>query len=427
MNPSNPSIPRLLQPVFDMGELVTSASRPIVARAVARACAYRFDYVGSPTDIRGDADSHHRCFQRVMSAAVDLLSHGTLDIFGISRQRDGEDRVSIRLTVVAAGELVDEDTAREVIDRLAFATTDGASRGTCPFIGADLTVSAPSRTQVMFQVTFDAVGRVREVPAPYANGASAFLVHPDTEATEGLAGRLRRLGWDTTPFASDTDAALVVAAGLVRPPALLVLMGLQGEALSRLAAARRAHPESEVMLAVTAGAEVIGADDGDDAVRVLPLLPSELWDLTSPLADDDGGASRPMPLQPQSEPVVLVADDNEVNVAIAEGLLRLLGYATRSAVNGHEAVASCERAPPAVVLMDVEMPVMGGYEATRRLHLLQRQGLLPRFPIIAFSATGDAAAAAQHGMDDHLAKPVAVGTLKRTLFRALKGLTPPLR
>jgi len=288
-------------------------------------------------------------------------------------------------------------------------------------------VSAPSGSQVLLQVKFDADGRVRQAPAPYAHGASAFLVHPDQEAAEGLAGRLRRLGWDTTLFANETDAALVVQAGLVHPPSLVILFDLTGTGAHRLAAAKQEHAASQVLLAVTAGAEVIGAEGSDEAIRVVPLLPSELWDLTSPLAEDDGGASRPAPLQSLVPPVVLVADDNEVNVAVAEGLLRILGYATRSAANGEEAVASCEANSPAAVLMDVDMPVMNGYEATRRLKAQQRLGHLPGFPIIAFTAGGDAASAARHGMDDFLSKPVAVGALKRALVRALKGRAPPLR
>jgi len=415
--------------VFDMGELVTLTSRPVVAQAVARGCAYRFDYVGSPTDIRGDADAHQRSFQRVMAAAADLLHQGTLNIFGRSEQVDGREKVAVTLTLVVTGELADGPSARAVMERLSIAQDPSgrSSHTTCPFIGADIAVSAPSGSQVLLQLTFDADGRVRRAPAPYAHGASAFLVHPDHESAEGLAGRLRRLGWDTALLATDADAALVVQAGLVHPPALVILFELPGTGVRRLEAAKRQHPASQVLLAVTAGAEVIGADGSDEAVRVVPLLPSELWDLTSPRAEDDGGASRPAPLQPLAPPVVLVADDNEVNVAVAEGLLRILGYATRSATNGEEAVASCEQNSPAAVLMDVDMPVMNGYEATRRLKAQQRLGHLPGFPIIAFTSGGDAGSAARHGMDDFLSKPVAIGALKRALLRALKGRAPPLR
>ena len=425
MSGSPPRSPR----VFDMGELLTLTARPVVAQAVSRGCTYRFDYVGAPTDIRADADAFQRCFQRVMGAAADLLHRGTLNLFGRSAQLDGQDRVEVSLTLVAAGELVDVLTMRNVMERLSLTqeASGGTSHSSCPFIGARIHVSAPSRSQVMLQVRFEADGCVRQAPAPYAHGASAFLVHPEIESAEGLAGRLRRLGWDTTLLAADADAALVVQAGLVHPPALLILFDQKGVDLRRLEAAKRAHPATQVLLAVTAGAEVIGEDGSDEAVRVVPLLPSELWDLTSPLAEDDGGASRPAPLQPLAPPEVLDADDNEVNVAVAEGLLRILGYATRSAANGQEAVDACETDSPAAVLMDVDMPVMNGYEATRRLKAQQRLGQLPGFPIIAFTAGGDADSAARHGMDDFLSKPVAIGALKRALFRALKGRAPSLR
>jgi len=415
--------------VFDMGELVTLTSRPVVAQVVARGSSYRFDYVGGPTEILGDADAHQRCFQRVMAAAADLLLKGTLNLFARAEPVEGRNQVRVTLTLVAAGELADGAEARARMGHLSLKQDpSGASaHSTCPFIGADIAVSAPSATQVMLQVRFDAEGHMRQAPAPYAHGASVFLVHPDNEAAEGLAGRLRRLGWDTTILGTDADAALVVQVKLVHPPTMIILFELQGTGLRRLEAAKRKHPDSQVLLAVTAGAEVIGSDGIDESIRVVPLLPSELWDLTSPRAEDDGGASRPAPLQPLAPPVVLVADDNEVNVAVAEGLLRILGYATRSAANGQEAVTSCEANSPAAVLMDVDMPVMNGYEATRRLKAQQRLGHLPGFPIIAFTAGGDADSAARHGMDDFLSKPVAIGALKRALFRALKGRAPPLR
>ena len=182
--------PPLGSRVFDMGELVTLTSRPVVAQAVGRGCAYRFDYVGSPTDIRGDADAHQRCFQRVLAAAADLLLQGTLNIFGRSEQVKGRDQVAVTLTLVVTGELADATSARAVMERLSILPDPSgrSSHATCPFIGADIAVSAPSRSQVLLQVKFDADGRVRQAPAPYAHGASAFLVHPDHEAAEGLAG-----------------------------------------------------------------------------------------------------------------------------------------------------------------------------------------------------------------------------------------------
>ena len=115
----------------------------------------------------------------------------------------------------------------------------------------------------------------------------------------------------------------------------------------------------------------------------------------------------------------LVVDDNLVNQIVATGLLQVLGLEVDIADDGDDAVESCLREPPDFVLMDIHMPRMDGIEATRRLRALQREGTLPRFPIVAATAGTSEAACEDVGMDGFLTKPLSVEKIGRELRRLL--------
>ncbi len=106
---------------------------------------------------------------------------------------------------------------------------------------------------------------------------------------------------------------------------------------------------------------------------------------------------------------ILLAEDNATNQLVIRKLLAGTGVTLRIAANGAEAVTSYINDPPDIVLMDVSMPVMNGYEATRRMRELEETSAVPGVPIIALTANAmaeDRAACLEAGMSDFLAKPV---------------------
>lgn len=104
---------------------------------------------------------------------------------------------------------------------------------------------------------------------------------------------------------------------------------------------------------------------------------------------------------------VLLVDDNETNRQLVQYLLGKRGYSVDIAVDGQRAVDAFSVGTYDVVLMDCQMPVMDGFEATRRIRALE-VGRSRRTPVLAMSAGafGDDVQACRHaGMDDHIAKP----------------------
>lgn len=122
-------------------------------------------------------------------------------------------------------------------------------------------------------------------------------------------------------------------------------------------------------------------------------------------------------------PLVLVADDNPVNRAIALQMLAVSGFAGHEAVSGRDCIERCLELKPDAVLMDVNMPDMDGLQATRELREMQAQARLPRFPIIAASASfadADEARCLAAGMDAYMEKPLNLTTLGPTLRRLIE-------
>jgi signal transduction histidine kinase/ligand-binding sensor domain-containing protein/DNA-binding response OmpR family regulator len=122
---------------------------------------------------------------------------------------------------------------------------------------------------------------------------------------------------------------------------------------------------------------------------------------------------------------ILLAEDNTVNQKVARGTLERMGYKVDIVSNGADAVAAWEAGRYQVILMDCQMPVMDGYQATREIRLRERGA--NRIPIIALTA--DAMKGAERkcrdaGMDDYLTKPLDRALLGEAVERHLARTCP---
>ena len=125
---------------------------------------------------------------------------------------------------------------------------------------------------------------------------------------------------------------------------------------------------------------------------------------------------------PQFNARVLVVEDNAVNQKVAQGLLKKFGIQVDIAANGQEALNTLENLPFDLVLMDCQMPVMDGYEATQKIRLPESKVLNQRIPIVAMTANsmqGDRDKCLSVGMDDFISKPVNPSKLQEVLKRWL--------
>ncbi|MBB1127306.1 response regulator, partial [Thiospirillum jenense] len=119
---------------------------------------------------------------------------------------------------------------------------------------------------------------------------------------------------------------------------------------------------------------------------------------------------------------VLVVEDNHVNQEVLVTMLNKTGLRCDAVADGNEALLSLQIVPYDLVLMDVQMPIMDGYEATRRIRAIDTPVLNAQIPIIAMTAhamQGDRERCLAAGMNDYLTKPVQRHALQDTLKRWL--------
>ena len=153
---------------------------------------------------------------------------------------------------------------------------------------------------------------------------------------------------------------------------------------------------------------------------------SRFW-FTVPLAADQGLAAASEARDPAAEPArlvgrILLAEDSQTNAALAMRLLQRKGAEVLLVSDGRQALDAIQQSPCDLVLMDVSMPNMDGFEATRRIRTLG--GSFATIPIIGLTAhalAGDRAACEAAGMNDYVAKPFNRVAFLRTVADWLPG------
>ena len=111
------------------------------------------------------------------------------------------------------------------------------------------------------------------------------------------------------------------------------------------------------------------------------------------------------PASKHSKPILLV-EDNEINQIIAVELLKIEGYDVDIAANGRQAIDMLEQGDYALVMMDIQMPVMDGISATIEIRKNERFRDLPIIAMTAHAMTGDREKSIEAGMNDHVTKPI---------------------
>lgn len=112
---------------------------------------------------------------------------------------------------------------------------------------------------------------------------------------------------------------------------------------------------------------------------------------------------------------ILVVEDNVDNREILRDLLTSVGYEVLEATTGHQGVCAAVTHSPDLILMDIHLPGMDGYEATRRIKAHPARGHIPIIAVTSYALSGDDVKAFEAGCDGYVAKPFDPRTLLATL------------
>ncbi len=394
-----------------------------------------------PARVLGDPGRVEKVLQNLLGNAIKFTDRGSVVLRVLPAGPPDGTRVTLRFEVIDTGRGIDPANREAIFE--PFRQEDGSRTRARGGFGLGLALtrhvvramggtldfeSTPGQgSRFWVELPLETDGEARP-PAPDEAlvGIPTLVVHPAEPAREALQEALLELGLRATGF-GNVVAAIPEAEqrrrdGAPFRVALLAREVLENGDLERLLPLLAREP------AVLAVSPVPLREAPSPAVGVVEL-PVTRPHLHGQLLAALGHGHEPVPEDPRDARPrrVLVVDDNPVNRRLARGLLERGGYEVVEAANGEEALAVLERERDAIdlVLMDVQMPVLDGLEATRRIRRMPGLGELPVVALTAHALAGDREECLAAGMDDYLSKPLnreeLLATVARWLRRARGG------
>ena len=246
-------------------------------------------------------------------------------------------------------------------------------------------------------------------------GRRALIADDSKSAREILSNMLRALAFDVVEAATGEEALEIIRTHHNIDVAFLDWKmadssGVEtAEKISHLSKEKR--PKLILIGAHTKQELDKTAENLVDSILMKPILPSTLFDaLTGVLKQQQKAkTSQTLNLEKYSNLKtlrVLLVDDNDVNQSVVKELLSLLKAHIVLASNGQEALNQLEKHSFDVVLMDIQMPIMDGIEATKRIRAQTMYASLPIIAMTANALSGDRERCLAAGMNDYIAKPI---------------------
>ncbi|MFQ5566262.1 MAG: response regulator [Paracoccaceae bacterium] len=406
-----------------------------------------------PRTVTGDFGRIRQVVTNLLGNAVKFTERGqvVVDVSGQEHIGNGARVLSLRVEVRDTGVGIPAEKRGKIFCK--FSQVDGSStrrhqgtglglsisKGLVEAMGGEIGVrSAPGEGSIFwFAVDLPVAETVeRAVRVPVDIAGTRVLVIDDNETNRFILHELL-VAWqmDEASAASGKEGLqrLINAAAQGRPFDIVILdhhmPGMDGAEVIR--AIRGASGIEATPIIMLTSIEDPGSADmyhglGVQGYLVKPVPASQLFDTMIEILSDQAVAVA----QPSGNPVsgtvaapsaarpdrvdVLLVEDNEVNRIVAEEMLLEAGLSHVTAGDGVQALNAFEKHAPKVVLMDISMPVMDGYVATRKLREIEAGRGLPRTPVIGLTAhamQGDRERCLEAGMDDYIAKPISIAKL----------------
>jgi two-component system sensor histidine kinase/response regulator len=441
---------------FELEKVLASVTDFIAEKAAAKNLELLVDVEAHlPNNLRGDALRLGQVLINYASNALKFTERGSI-VIRVRRVEEGEQDLLLRFEVEDTGIGLSPDQIRKLFQSFSQADTSttrkyggtglglAISKRLAELMGGDVGVDSESgRGSTFFFTARLGRGEAKPrtyVPQPDLRGQRLLVVDDNLLAAHTLAEMLRAMTFRVDEAASGEEALAAVsdAEGSSDPFAIVFLdwrmPGLDGiETARRLDAMRLGTRPRRLLVTAYGREEVLREADsaGFDGILVKPVSPSLLFDAAiRALAGESrrstvAGGVRPIPQTETSDlgrlrgARVLLVEDNELNQQVALELLGAAGIQVELAENGALGVQRAQESSYDLVLMDVQMPVMDGFEATRQIRAMPGRDRLPILAMTANAMAGDRERSLAAGMNDHITKPINPDELFDVLLRWL--------
>jgi glucokinase len=442
---------------FDLCGAVEDIAALLDARARAKGVEIAVRYrPGLPATVVADPDRLRQVITNLVGNAVKFTDEGHV-LIDVDGEADS-DVWRLRIAVSDTGPGIPEDKLGAVFGMFEQVDMSATRR----FEGTGLGLSISQRIveamggrigveSVLGQgSTFTVEVSLRSVPGETAAssplqslaGRRALIVDDRPINLLILSERLQAWGMSCDEAGDGKAALAALGEGAAYDLAILDMQmpGMDGVSLAR--AVRKLALGKRLPLVLLTSAETGGAPDLDlfDAHLTKPARASALEAAIRQVLSPTPGVAEPPAPRPAASPPeprleapsgrILIAEDHPVNVKVIEAYLADGSYQLGFARDGEEAVEAFLQERPQLVLMDISMPKLDGFEASRRIRDMEAaEGWAPT-PIIALTANvmGEIRTRCREaGMDGHLAKPVKAAELLETVKRFLAPAEPGRR
>jgi signal transduction histidine kinase/CheY-like chemotaxis protein/HPt (histidine-containing phosphotransfer) domain-containing protein len=431
---------------FSLRDLVAQTLKPLALKADQKGLELMFEmHPDVPAGIVGDPGRLRQVLSNLIGNATKFTEHGHI-LVEILQEAHGTGCTMLHFKVSDTGIGIAPEKHASIFE--AFSQADGSTTRQFGGTGLGLTISATlvqmmggriwveSELGLGTTLHFTAAFDIAELESPILSFAPLLtdlpvLVVDDNPVNRRiLQAQLTRWGTRPTCVASGQMALHALRTGVeAGKPFVLVLLdanmpGMDGFHVAQAIAENPELSGLTIMMLTSSGQYGDAARARELGISAYLTKPVDAPALHAAIcrvlegASGSGAAHAAHPAAAATRPLrILLAEDNIVNQRVAVGLLKKRGHDVTVANNGVEALAALARTTFELILMDVQMPQMGGFEATAEIRRRERDsgGHIRIVAMTAHAMTGDRERCLEAGMDGYLSKPIDPAVLYATV------------
>ncbi len=437
---------------FDLGNVLDTLSDIISLKTEEKGLFFSIQLApGTPMFLKGDPGRLQQILINLTGNAVKFTHEGDVRVEGqLKSESDGDIELIFRVTDTGIGipkakqkYLFEEFTQADASTTRKFGGTGlglAISKKLCALMGGEIGLeSSPGQGSTFW---FTVKMKKADNPSQFQNlnqisleDKKAFIVDDHEINRNILIHQLENWGCRTKSF-SDPRKALIYLKKSKEDYDFIILdmqmPGLDGEMLGREINKLPAYRNVPLIMLTsisTRGQLKRLKEAGFRGFLTKPVKLRQLRScikqvLPSPQSATDSGSYSPLTSSisgKKNRYQLLLVEDNQINQKVALTMLHKLGYSADLAVNGREALDKVQHTDYNLILMDCQMPVMDGFEATRELISGLRGKTPPIIAMTALAMEGDREKCYAAGMKDYISKPISQSELKNKLQKWLSS------